>query len=450
MEHHQQQQQSHHTYAHHYRDTSIEVREEKVTKNEKKLNKFANVLLIIAFVLFVFGSGYRLGEYRTQQAALTTPLDVNISSDGKASFDLTLFWRVWSLMRSKYVYQDKIKPEKMLYGAIKGMVGALEDPYSFFLTPEENQQSKDDLAGHYQGIGAQLGLKDNKIIIIAPLKNSPAEKAGARAGDIIISVDKESTVGWSLNQAVEKIRGEKGTTVVLGIVRNGGNPFELHIKREEIKVESVELSYKKELGCSGVCPDIAQLKVNQFGDTTNLEWDKAVADIADRYQKGTVKGMVLDVRSNPGGYLEGSVYLAAEFLPENSRVVRQEYVDGSGVNYTTKREGKLRTIPLIVLIDKGSASASEILAGALRDYKRAVVIGEKSYGKGSVQEALNLDKGAGLHITVAKWVLPGGTWINGTGIKPAIEVKNEIKEGNTLTDETDAQLQRAFEEIMKR
>jgi len=212
------------------------------------------------------------------------------------------------------------------------------------------------------------------------------------------------------------------------------------IVRQQIIVASVENSYEK---------NIAILKVNQFGDNTNDEWDKVVQDISEKWSKKQVTGLVLDLRDNPGGYLDSSVYLASDFLPLGKLVVKQEATLYGDKEYRVSRIGSLKDIPMVILINKGSASASEILAGALRDHKRAQLVGEKSFGKGSVQEALDLSQGAGLHVTVAKWVLPNGDWINGKGIEPKIKIVNEIKEGNTLSKETDKQLQRAVEILIK-
>ncbi len=415
-----------------------------------KLNKLANIVLVLAVLLFVFGSGYRLGELRPQKKNTEVP----VSFSGTASFDkppldLSLFWNVWNQLAHKYVDQKKLNSEKMLYGAIKGMVSSLEDPYTYFLTPEENKEAKADLNGRYEGIGAQLGLKDGQVIIVAPLKGSPAEAAGAKPGDIIVAVDGESSEGWTLAQAVNKIRGPKGTSVVLKIVRNAGEPFDLKITRQEIKIASVELEFKKAKGCKNNCAEVAYLKVSQFGDDTNKEWDAAVLKIKQKWNAGQIKGVVLDLRNNPGGYLEGAVYLASEFLPMGKKVVRQEYVDKSGKNYTVQKGGLLLDVPVVVLINEGSASASEILAGALKDHGRAVVVGKKSFGKGSIQEALDLVSGAGLHVTVAKWILPNGTWINSKGVSPDIEVQNQVKDGNTLTEADDKQLETAIDELLK-
>ncbi len=401
---------------------------------KKNNSKLTNLLLILSFIILVFGSGYKLGEYKNRSF-----LQQSTINNQQSNFNFDLFWDTWNKLQERYVDQKKIDPKKMYYGAIKGMVASIEDPYTFFLTPEENKQTKDDLGGKFEGIGAQLGLKDNRIVIIAPLKKSPAETAGVRAGDFINKVDDASTKNWTLTQAVSKIRGPKNTKVKLTLERNN-KETEVTIVRQQIIIASVELSVKK---------NIAVLKVNQFGDNTNDEWNKAVDEIKSKWLNKQIKGLVLDLRDNPGGYLEGSVYLTSEFLPLGKLVVKQETTLYGNKEYRVSKIGKLQDIPLTVLINKGSASASEILAGALRDHKRAQLIGEKSFGKGSVQEALDLKEGAGLHVTVAKWVLPNGDWINSKGIEPNVKILNEIKEGNTITQETDKQLEKAIQILIQ-
>jgi len=402
-------------------------------KNSKL--KLINFIFAIAFIVIIFGSGYKLGEYKGL-SSITFPTNSNTNVN---NLDFNLFWNVWTELEKKYVDKTKLDSKKMFYGAIKGMVAALEDPYTFFLTPDENKQTKDDLSGKFEGIGAQLGLKDGRVVVIAPLKQSPAEQSGVRAGDFINEVDGQKTAGWTLPQAVSKIRGPKGSKVKLTLERSG-KELQVTITRDQIIVASVELSYEKNL---------AILKLNQFGENTNEEWDKAVLEIENKWANKEIKGMVLDLRDNPGGYLESSVYLASEFLPRGKLVIKQESTVNPTRNYLVERDGQLLDIPLSILINKGSASASEILSGSLRDHKRAKLIGEKSFGKGSVQEALDLREGAGLHVTVAKWILPNGDWINSKGIEPDIKIENKITEGNTLTRQDDKQLDKAIELILK-
>lgn len=409
----------------------------------KKFN-FTNILVYLSIGIFLFGSGYKLGEWNIQKNARSQSSDSFFNATAPRgnksaqNVDFSLFWDTWEKVEQKYIDETKLDSKKMFYGSIKGMVASLGDPYTFFLTPEENKQSKDDLGGKFEGIGAQLGLKGNAVVVVAPIKGSPAEKAGVRSGDFIIAVDGEETKGWTLPQTVSKIRGEKGTKVALKLLR-GEQQIDITITRDQIKVPSVELTTETVNG-----KKVANLKLNQFGDNTNTEWDKAVTTISSQWKSNQIQGMVLDLRGNPGGYLESAVYLASEFVEQGKTIVTQETTDNNDRTYKVQRDGNLIGIPLVVIIDQGSASASEILAGALRDHEKAQLVGVKSFGKGSVQEALDLKDGAGLHVTIAKWILPDGDWINGKGIEPEITVENKVDEGNTLTKETDEQLNKAL------
>lgn len=410
--------------------------------------KITNIILILSLGVFLFGSGYKLGEYKTkifgiQSLKKNVFNSINETVTDRKNLDFNLFWEAWEEIENKFIDKNKLDSKKMYYGAIKGMVSSLEDPYTFFLTPEENKEAKNDLAGKFEGIGAQLGLQNNRIIIVAPLKNSPANRVGIKSGDYINEVDGQSTKDWTLPQAVSKIRGPQGSKVNLKLERDS-KEFSVSITREQIKVESVELSYEKKGNQT-----LAYLKLNQFGDNTNSEWDLAVSEISQKWSSSQIKGLILDLRDNPGGYLDSSVYLVSEFLPQGKLIVKQTSTTQNSKSYLVDRQGKLLNIPLVVIINKGSASASEILAGALRDYNKAKLVGEKSFGKGSVQEASNLSEGAGIHITVAKWILPKGDWINSKGITPDIKVENKLKEGDSLTRENDLQLEKAIDLLIK-
>lgn len=417
--------------------------------------KITNTLLILSCAVFLFGVGYKTGQYKAGGGKIVNSESFNFLSAASSSsknvslknIDFSLFWDTWQQLEDKYVDRTKLDQKKMFYGAIKGMVASVEDPYTFFLTPDENKQSKDDLGGKFEGIGAQLGLQVGRITVIAPLKNSPAEKAGIISGDFINKVDGQSTRGWVLPQAVSKIRGAKGTKVTLTVERDGKEK-DINMVRDTILVESVEVKLdEKKQDCGTICGSVAYLKLNQFGENTVDEWETKVAQIKKAWDAKQITGMVLDLRDNPGGYLESSVYLAGEFLSKGKLVVKQESKVLGDKDYNVMRTGSLLDIPLVVLVNKGSASAAEILSGALRDHKRARLIGEKTFGKGSVQEALDLSTGAGLHVTVAKWILPGGAWINHVGIEPDIKVEMKIPDGNTMTRQMDTQLDRAIQEV---
>lgn len=406
------------------------------------LKTIRNIFISLAILVITFGVGYRFGQHDYSLALFSgskPSLSVVNRDFGLAShnIDFSLFWDVWDRLDKSYISKEKIEPQKMLYGAISGMVGSLDDPYTVFLPPKQNKETKEELGGSFEGIGAQLGLKDKKIVVIAPLLGTPAEKQGIKPGDFILSIDGKSTDNLTLPEAVSKIRGQKGTKVVLSILHDKETkPKEIAIIRDTIMVKSVELTFKQ-------APNgkIAYLVLSRFGDETEKEWNKAVTEI-----KGDngIKGLILDLRNNPGGYLSGAVYIGSEFLDKGKTVVVQENANGTKQNYIVERDASLIDIPMVVLINKGSASASEIVSGALSDYKRAKLVGEKTFGKGSVQEAQDLPGGSGLHVTTAKWLLPYGKWINGTGIEPDIKVEMDEK-----NPEKDPQLEKAIEILTK-
>lgn len=424
-----------------------------------------------ALAFLCLGLGYRYGQ-RNAKNGIASPLVVPASevtgkeSASSSSVDFSLFWDVWDLLGRNYLDKKVVNPEKMIYGAISGMVSSLGDPYTMFLPPSQNKEAKDDLNGALEGIGAQLGMTDKKIVIIAPLKGSPAEAAGLKPGDWIQKVDGKETYDWTIQDAISKIRGDKGTSVTLQILpKDASSSSQVTIKRDAIHVASVEWELKNvqclpagEAGtmnnsqCSEVkencptCKKIAYLKLTRFGDETDSEWEKAITEIVQKtasLSQNEYKGVILDVRNNPGGYLNGAVFIGSEFLKDGA-VVIQENADGSRDTLAVNRVGKLLTVPMTVLINKGSASASEIVAGALQDRKRATLVGDTSFGKGTVQQAMDLKAGAGIHITTAKWLLPGGKWIHGIGLTPDVKVLND----DSKPDE-DMQLEKAFESLIK-
>ncbi len=417
--------------------------------------KIRNILLVVGVVILIGGIGYRFGEKHATTIVQQPATVIDIDAPSSIRVDFSLFWDVWQRIHTFYIDKSSIDTQKLVWGAITGMVNALDDPYTVFLPPKENKEFKDDIGGSFQGIGAQLGLKDGKIIIQTPLKGSPAEKAGLQPMDWIIKVNDEDTVGWTLTQAVSKIRGPKGTKVILSILHDKADkPIDITITRDDIVVPSVESWIKKPMdikeisGVAGAAKilgsnkRIAYIALSRFGDRTNEEWLKAVATVVED-QKNGVAGLVFDLRNNPGGYLDGAVFIASEFI-KSGTVVTQTNSDGTKETLSVNRKGQLTTIPMVILINKGSASAAEIVAGALQDYKRAKIVGETSFGKGSVQSPQELKGGAGVHITTGKWLLPNGDWIHKKGITPDVEVKMETFEATQ-----DAQLAKAIELLLQ-
>lgn len=375
--------------------------------------------------------GFLVGEQKLKLEIRNWKVDVSSRQIPKSTAaDFGLFWTVWDKLNEQYVDKSKLVPEKMVEGAISGLVSSLEDPYTVFLPPPQNKEAKDELGGAFEGVGIQLGFKSDRLAVVAPLEGTPAKKAGVKAGDLIVRIKDQSTQGMTLPEAVSLIRGPKGTQVELTLSREGaGEPIKVNLTRDTILVKSVTVEFKD---------NVAILKLNRFGDRTQDEWNEAVSKIQGSRSK--VQGIVLDLRNNPGGYLDGAVYMAGEFLAPGKVVVTQQSGDGTKESRRVDRNGRLIGTKLVVLINEGSASAAEILAGALQDYKRAVIVGLKSFGKGSVQQPEDFPNGAGLHVTIAKWLRPSGQWIDKTGIKPDVEVKMDDKD-----ESNDLQLKKAME-----
>lgn len=393
-------------------------------------------LLTVLLAILTFFSGWQLGHRDVQVSwdnfRLQTKIE-NREPPPDISIDFRLFWDTWDLLNRQYIDKKALEPAKLFYGAISGMVAAVGDPYTFFLPPDLQKSSKEDLNGSFEGVGIQLGFnKDKKLIVIAPLSGTPAQRAGIKPQDLIVKIDDQDTTNMSLPEAVKLIRGKKGTAVLLTIFREGEDETrEVKLIRDHIIVKSVEVSFKQTPG-----KKIAILKLSRFGERTKEEWETAVSEIISNGSQG----VILDLRNNPGGFLEGAVFIASEFL-DGGDVVLQENAQGEKVSFKVERVGKLTKIPMVVLLNKGSASASEIVAGALDDRDRAQLVGEKSFGKGTIQQAQDLEGNTGIHITVAKWLTPKGRWVNETeGLEPDVKIEMD-KENETL----DPQLQKALE-----
>lgn len=395
-----------------------------------------------AVLVMVFAGGYYFGEWkhgRNVAPNIVKRFVQTPKSEVVDAADFGKFWEVWKRLEKSYVDPTKLDYAQMTWGAMQGLAQSLGDPYTQYLPPKENKAATEDLNGAFFGVGIELGYKDETLAVVAPITNSPAAKAGVKAGDFILHIKDEKknidldTRGMTLPTAVSHIRGDKGSQVVLTLYREGSaKSFEVTITRDEIIVPTVELSYVEKNGKS-----YAHLELNRFGGRTDKEWDSKVAEIIAKRPAG----VVLDLRNNPGGYLDGAVYVASEFL--SSGVIVKQEGKSSSETYSVNRNGSLVSVPLVVLINKGSASASEIVAGALQDNKRAKIVGEQSFGKGTVQEVQDLSDGSSLHVTVAKWITPGGSWIGQKGVTPDIEVKDIAeKDGEKTVDE---QLEKALE-----
>ena len=320
--------------------------------------------------------------------------------------DLNLFWTVWDVMESKFVNSDEVTKEDKKYGAIKGLVDSYDDPATVFLTPGETESFESTNEGKYfEGIGAELGYEDGYIIIITPLEGSPAKEAGIRPGDIIISVDgEELSKGDNIYEVVEMIRGEAGTTVTLEVLHKGDmQAVEIEITRGEITVPSMTVEF---------VDGIARVDLARFTDASYLTWVSNWEGIVEQVVENGTKKLILDLRSNPGGFFDAAIYSADDFIDGIKILSIQEDGQGKQKEFKSKNGGQLINMEVVVLVDAGSASASEILAGALQYHGIATVVGESTYGKGTAQAIENFSDGSSLHVTVYKWLLPDGTWIS--------------------------------------
>lgn len=378
--------------------------------------KIAKLGVALALMLAVgFAGGVTVGAAGGSRILSNVPLlGDGLDSTPDTSADLTDFWKAWNALNDRFVqtHATSTPPtaESKIWGAIQGLAASYGDPYTVFMPPSEAKKFQDDIRGDFQGVGMEIGMKDGVLTIIAPLKGTPAERAGLRSGDMIISIDKTSTDGMSTDEAVKLIRGEKGTTVTFVILRDGES-IEIPVVRDTITVPTIET--KMEDG-------VFVISFYSFTANSSQLFAKAIAD----FRKSGSNKLIIDLRSNPGGYLESAVSISSHFLPKGAAVVTEDY-KGKQENVVHRSRG-IGGLPegtkVAVLIDQGSASASEILAGALQDAGAATLIGTRSFGKGSVQELVDINGGA-LKVTIARWLTPAGRSISDGGLTPDIEVE---------------------------
>jgi carboxyl-terminal processing protease len=370
--------------------------------------KTVGAVIVLVVLSFVSGFGFGHNDFKVNAGK------IKITKGPEKNADYSLLWNALDLLNAKYVDREHLDQKQLLYGAVKGLMAAVGDPYTVFFDPDESKDFSNELKGSFEGIGAQVDTKDDRIVIVAPLADSPAEKAGLLPGDIILAIDGKSTSGMTVDEAVAKIRGAAGTKVTLNIVhKDQKQPQDIVITRDEITVNSVELETKDIDN-----KKIAVLKVSRFGDdTVGLFQHDVDVILSSGYQ-----GIILDLRSNPGGYLDAAVDLASNWVDNGNVVVKEVNYKNEVKDYNASGIPRLKGIKTVVLVNGGSASASEILSGALQDYKLATLVGEKTFGKGSVQELSDLADDTSLKITVAKWHTPNDRSIDKNGLEPDVKV----------------------------
>lgn len=409
----------------------------------QKNQNWSLYLTVVALVTVIaFASGYLIGalyensqEKQSVEATFDENNKVKDIEKANSEIDFALFWEVWNLVKTKHVDQP-VSDTDLFYGAISGIANAVDDPYTVYLPPDLTTKFNEDISGKFDGIGAEIGIKDAQLQVIAPLAGTPAEQAGLLAGDKIIKIDGLETIDLTIDEAVDKIRGPKGSTVVLAIYRDGASDItDISVVRDTIKVPTLEYELREVDG-----KRLAVITLSHFNEDAAADF----SEVSQTILRDNPDGIVLDLRNNPGGLLEESVKVASYFVPEGL-IVRERFSDGREVDYNSEGYGTLSTFDTVVLINQGSASASEIVAGALKDHQKATVVGKQSYGKGSVQDFQMLDDNSSLKITVAHWYTPNGNTINETGITPDIDIDITIED---IEADRDPQLDRAIEELL--
>ncbi|NVN97202.1 S41 family peptidase [Candidatus Nomurabacteria bacterium] len=391
---------------------------------KKNIKQILYIVVSLILLVLIFGLGIYLGySHRPEVDKVVTVTNKNPNFETTADF--APFWKAWNILKDKSIYSDKIKDQDRVWGAITGLAGATGDPYTTFFNPEDNKMFKDEIKGSFSGIGAEIGMKDKILTIISPIKGSPAAKAGIKSGDKILKINKVSTTDVSIDEAINLIRGEKGTPVTLNIFRGGENETrDITVVRDTIEIPTIDTEARSD--------GIFVIKFYSFSENS----DTLFANALQEFQKSGSHKLILDLRGNPGGYLSAAVNIGSWFIDEGKVIVSEDFgISRKPVIYRSHGP-KLFTdkLEFVVLVDGGSASASEILAGALKEHGIATVVGEKTFGKGSVQELVDIPPETSLKVTVAKWLTPNGISISQAGLEPNIKVDLTVKDFEAKRD----------------
>lgn len=394
---------------------------------KKKIIFIISALIIIS-VTFVFGATFGYNQRPEIERVLGV---ANKSEPIGETVDFSPFWKVWRVVGEKYGLPEEIDRQKMVWGAINGLLTPLNDPYTVFFPPAEKEIFESEVKGNFEGVGMEVAIKDGILTVVSPLKGTPAANAGIKAGDKILKIDGKETDKMNVEEAVGHIRGEKGSTVKLLIFSPGSDKSrEVSVIRDTIQVPALETSRAQ---------DVFIIRINSFSERVAFEFQKALRE----FTLSKTDKLIIDLRGNPGGYLDGAVDIASWFLELGKPVLREKYKDGKEDILRSRGYNAFPSTPIVILVNEGSASASEILAGALRDNDKAKLVGKKTFGKGSVQELVPITDKTSLKITIARWLTPNGEDITKQGIKPDYEVDDPTKE--EIDAKKDPQLQKALE-----
>lgn len=402
-----------------------------------KFKKSIYIFAVFALLTGTFLGGVFFGY--VNRPAIEKVANVSNKESAKSEeIDFSSFWQAWSVVESKFISSnngDGLNNQAMVYGAIQGMVKSLDDPYTVFFPPEESKMFQDEIRGDFGGVGMELGMKNEILTVVSALKDTPAYRVGIKSGDKIVEIDGESTSGITVDKAVNKIRGEKGTKVNLTISREGeGELLKFPIIRDTIVIPTIDSEIKD--------GGIYVIKLYNFSATSSNVFKEELRKFV---YSGNNK-LILDLRGNPGGYLEAAVDISSWFLPAGKVVVQEKFGSGELTDYRSKGYNIFKDLPMIILVDKGTASASEIVAGALQEHGVAKLVGETTYGKGSVQELVQITKDTSLKVTIAKWLTPNGKSISKEGLAPDYKVEFTKKDFDAGKD---PQMDKAIELLTK-
>lgn len=394
-------------------------------KDKKRKVFFIIASLLLSAAAFVTGAlfGYSQRPEVEKIFGILNPEEPMVET-----VDFSPFWKAWRIVEEKYAAPEEVKRQEMVWGAIGGLLKSLDDPYTVFFPPEEKKLFESEVRGNFEGVGMEISIKKGILTVVSPLKGTPAERAGIKAGDKILKIDETETVDLTIDEAVKLIRGPRGTAVRLTILSEGEDRSkEIELGRETIQIPVIET---EKMGA-----DVFVIKLHNFSERSSFEFQRALRT----FIFSNADKLIIDLRNNPGGFLEAAVDIASWFLDTGEVVLREKFKDGEEKLHRSRGYSTFPNLPLVILVNRGSASASEILAGALQDHGVAKLVGEKTFGKGSVQEVVEVTDETSLKVTIARWLTPNGRDITKTGITPDFEVKD------TEEEEKDPQLEKALE-----